>query len=383
MINIDSARDYVTKIHRQMGININIMNEKGIIIASGTPTRIGDFHLAAYELIKSKNFISTIQKSSEDMIGVEEGVNLLLVDRMEPIGVVGVTGNPDEVMSLAKMTKLTMESFIFRNNTNQPDFIESQNISKLRDALLFEQPINPSRIFQLATKIGLRDNVYRATLIVHSHGDNSKEAIQQICQAYTSEQKKSQDILIPIDGQHLVLLKSFPKFEPAEFKNTTQELCQYFDRILSEKRSLKDSITLKYYCSIPTDSLIHYRNSYDCLNWLEDHVRYRSDSVYFINDYVIDYMISCISPDLLKPIFDSYRNVIDNYLDKELFHTTTVALSDTNMSPTEAAKELFVHKNTVLARAKKFKEYLGIQPLSNTNDAILLRAIDSYMSRYH
>lgn len=382
MINIDFARDYVAKINRQLGINVNIMNEKGIIIASGAPSRLGTFHSAAYELIKSKKFISIIDKPSDDQIGVSEGVNLLLVERMEPVGVVGISGNPDTVMPLAKMAKLTIESFLFYNSTSQSDLIESQNIGKLRDALLFEQPINPARIFQLATEVGIRDNIYRATLVLHSTGDNSKEAIQYLYQNYSVEQKKAQDIFLPIDSQHLVLLKSFNRFEPAYFRENMQELCTHFTDTLSSKRNFKDSVSLKFYYTIPTDSLIHYRNSYECLKWLEDHVRYRSDSIFFVNDYLIDYMTNCISPDLLSPIFDSYRDVIDNYLDKELFHTTTVALAATNMSPAEAARELFVHKNTVLARTKKFKEILGLQPLSNTNDAMMLLAIDSYLSKY-
>jgi len=383
MINVELARDYVAKIHRQLGINVNIMNEKGIIIASGTPSRVGDFHLVAYELIKSKNFVSITEKTSDDLIGVAEGVNLLLADRMEPIGVVGISGNPSEVMPMAKMAKLTIESLFFYNNTNQTDLIESQNISKLRDALLFEQPINPTRIFQLATEVGIRDNVYRATIIIHSTGDNSKEALQLLYQNYLNNQKKSQNIVLPIDGQHLVIIKSFPKFEPAYFKDSIRELYDEFTSLIAEKRMFKDSVTLKFYYTIPTDSLIHYRNSYDCLKWLEDHVRFRPESLFFINDYLIDYMTSCISPTLLNPIFDSYRNIVDNYLDKELFHNTTIALASTNMSPTEASKELFVHKNTVLARTKKFKEVLGLQPLSNTNDAILLIAIDSYLTQYH
>ncbi len=383
MINVELARDYVTKIHRQLGLNVNIMNEKGIIIASGTPSRVGDFHLAAYELIKSKNFVSIIEKTSDDLIGVAKGVNLLLADRMEPIGVVGISGNPDDVMPMAKLAKLTIEAFFLHSNTSQSDLIESQNISKLRDALLFEQPINPTRIFQLAAEVGIRDNVYRATIVIHSTGDNSKEALQHLYQSYLSNQKKSQDIPLPIDGQHLVLIKSFPKFEPAYFREIIKELCDDFTGMLSAKRSFKDSVAIKFYYTIPTDSLIHYRNSYDCLKWLEDQVHFRTEPIYFINDYLIDYMTSCISPDLLNPIFDSYRNIVDNYLDKELFHTTTAALASTNMSPAEAAKELFVHKNTVLARTKKFKEILGLQPLSNTNDAILLLAIDSYLTKYH
>ena len=381
MINVEFARDYVAKIHRQLGINIHIMNDKGIIIASSTPSRVGDFHLVAYELIKNKSFVKIIDIDTEDLLGDAEGVNLLLLHRMEPIGVVGVNGSGEDNMSIAKMAKLTIESFFLKNQTNQMDLIESQNISRLRDALLFEQPINPSRIFQLATEIGIRDNVYRAFVIVHSAGDNAKEAIQYLYQSYSSAKKQVQDILLPIDGQHLILIKAYRKFEPVFFRESINELSEYFINLLSDKRFFEDSVTLKLYYTIPTDSLLHYRNSYSCLKWLEDYVHFRTEPHYFINDYLIEYMTSCISPDLLRPLFESYRYVIDNYLDKELFHTTASALASTNMSPAEAAKELFVHKNTVLARTKKFKEMLGLQPLSNSKDAILLLAIDSYLSK--
>nr|WP_314463544.1 sugar diacid recognition domain-containing protein [uncultured Clostridium sp.] len=379
MINVEFARDYVAKMNRQLGININIMNEKGIIIASSTPSRVGDFHLIAYELIKNKSFVKILDADylQEDT----QEVNLLLLHRMEPVGVVGITGNSQDILSIGKIAKLTIESFFLSNQTNQMDLIESQNISKLRDALLFEQPINPSRIFQLATEVGIRDNVYRAFVIVHSTGDNAKEAIQYLYQNYSSGKKQVQDILLPIDGQHLVLIKSYRKFDPVFFRESIAELSEYFMSLLSEKRFYEDSVILKLYYTIPTDSLIHYRNSYSCLKWLEDYVHFRTEPVYFINDYLIEYMTNCISPDLLRPLFESYRYIIDNYLDKELFHTTAAALACTNMSPAEAAKELFVHKNTVLARTKKFKEMLGLQPLSNSKDAILLLAIDSYLSK--
>lgn len=381
MINVELARDYVAKIHRQLGITINITNEKGIIIASGIPSHVGDFHLVAYELIKSKTFIKIIETPTDGLIGVSEGVNLLLLHRMEPIGAVGILGNSDDIMPIAKMAKLTIESFFFKNQTSQADLIESQTISRLRDALLFEQPINPTRIFQLATEVGIRDNVYRAAIMIHTTGDNAKEAIQYLYQGYSSSQKQPQDILFPMDGQHLVLIKSFRKFEPAFFRDSMMELSEYFMGLLKEKRFFEDSVKLKLYYTIPADSLIHYRNSYSCLKWLEDYVHFRTETLYFINDYLIEYMTGCISPDLLSPLFESYRNVIDNYLDKELFHTTAAALASTNMSPAEAAKELFVHKNTVLARTRKFKEILGLQPLSSSKDTILLLALDSYLSK--
>lgn len=48
MINSSFAQNFVNKVNRQLQHNVNIMNEKRIIIASSAPERIGDFHIIAY-----------------------------------------------------------------------------------------------------------------------------------------------------------------------------------------------------------------------------------------------------------------------------------------------------------------------------------------------
>ncbi|MFV0466687.1 MAG: sugar diacid recognition domain-containing protein [Lachnospiraceae bacterium] len=380
MLNIELVNEYVNKIYRQLGININVMNTKGIIVASGDITRVGDFHSVAFELVKSRNFISIVDDHSSENIGVQNGVNLLIIDNLEPIGVVGVTGSPSEVLEIAKMSKITIESYCLQINSVNKEQVGSTEIRKLKDALLFEQPINPTRIFQLSTRLGIRDNINRAALIIHSTGENSNEAISLIYDSLISDVSNAQDIILPTDQQHIVILKAFKNFEPAIFRTKIHEFYSSLADLIYEKYNFSESINLKLYCNLPTNSLVHYRNSYRCLKWLESHVQFKSSPIHHIHDYLIDYLMSCIPDDRLSPLFECYHDIIENYLDKETFHLTAKALANSNMNPTEAAKELYVHKNTIFSRTKKFKEELDLQPLSNTNDAIKLLAIDSYFT---
>ena len=52
MINQVFAQNFVRKMYRQMNLKVNVMNEKGVILASATPERVGDFHMCAYEIIQ-------------------------------------------------------------------------------------------------------------------------------------------------------------------------------------------------------------------------------------------------------------------------------------------------------------------------------------------
>jgi carbohydrate diacid regulator len=48
------AMKFLESLTEKLGYNINIIDEKGIIIASSDKSREGTFHEAAYKLIKEK-----------------------------------------------------------------------------------------------------------------------------------------------------------------------------------------------------------------------------------------------------------------------------------------------------------------------------------------
>jgi len=52
LLNKDIAQKLVNNIMENLGHNINIMNDDGIIIASGSPDRIGTYHQVAAKVIE-------------------------------------------------------------------------------------------------------------------------------------------------------------------------------------------------------------------------------------------------------------------------------------------------------------------------------------------
>ena len=106
------AERFVNQLVTYTKYNINIMNDKGIIIASRNKDRVGTFHEVAYEIISSRQEMAIADEEDSYRGGVQPGVNLLLQYNNDPIGVIGVTGKPEEVYEIALIIKMAVETMI-------------------------------------------------------------------------------------------------------------------------------------------------------------------------------------------------------------------------------------------------------------------------------
>lgn len=109
------AQQIVDRTMKIIGTNINVMDQYGIIISSGDSQRIGQIHDGALLAINHGDTIEITEQSSHGLKGVKPGINLLLKYNQEIIGVVGITGNPEDIRNYAAMVKMTSELIIERS----------------------------------------------------------------------------------------------------------------------------------------------------------------------------------------------------------------------------------------------------------------------------
>ena len=94
MLDERIAQKMVDEFANTIDFNINIMDENGTIIASADPGRIGTFHEIAWQMLQSGEKTREVF-DDEHLLGTKSGVNMALEYRNSVIGIVGVTGNPD------------------------------------------------------------------------------------------------------------------------------------------------------------------------------------------------------------------------------------------------------------------------------------------------
>jgi carbohydrate diacid regulator len=123
------AQSIVNKMMQQLPYNINMMNEKGYIIASGDASRINTRHVGAVAAIQQRK---TLTMSTSYGKNGQPGVNMPVFFEGQVIGVIGITGDPNIVVPFASLLRTATELLISQNKTNQ---LEQQQANQLNQFL--------------------------------------------------------------------------------------------------------------------------------------------------------------------------------------------------------------------------------------------------------
>ena len=112
-IRRQNARSIVDEMKTAIHRDINIMDENGVILASTNPVRQGQVHQGALRIIR-ENLPSLVIRRDAPEDGVQQGINLPVTIGGRLEGVIGITGDPDEVSAfgdvIKRMTEILLEN---------------------------------------------------------------------------------------------------------------------------------------------------------------------------------------------------------------------------------------------------------------------------------
>lgn len=106
------AQKIVDRAMKITGVNVNVMDHKGVIIGSGDPSRLDQLHEGALNVLSSQGEVDIEAGQETQLQGVRGGVNLPVYSQGEIVGVVGITGEPEEVRKFADLVVMTAELVI-------------------------------------------------------------------------------------------------------------------------------------------------------------------------------------------------------------------------------------------------------------------------------
>ncbi len=122
-LNPTLARMIVEKTMSVINFNINIMDEFGIIIGSGDLERIGQMHEGASLVLSQKRVVVIDDHAVKTLKGVKPGINIPLRVKDDIVGVLGLTGDPDQLQQygglVAKIAEMIIEQSIMQQSIEQ------------------------------------------------------------------------------------------------------------------------------------------------------------------------------------------------------------------------------------------------------------------------
>lgn len=120
-ISEELAKVIVSNIHEVIPEEINFINADGLIIASTDPLRIHRLHTGALTVLRKRERLTV--SNDTQYYGTRKGINMPVFFDDEIIGVIGITGEEQDVIGygkiLQKMTQILVKDAYYRDIRHQ------------------------------------------------------------------------------------------------------------------------------------------------------------------------------------------------------------------------------------------------------------------------
>ena len=370
------AQKFIDKTAKHFEPNINIMNDKGIIIASKDSSRIGDFHEVAYGLLNGTLDTGIVNESGK-YIGTKPGVNLFIDYKNKHVGVICVTGNPESVHSFAGLVKTSMEAILEYEMQMEGERRKKDKTEQFLYHLLFEEKLDMSMAAIMAEELGIKKDLLRAPIIIKY--DHNKYKTKKVTEALMkAERYTTQDIIAMARNEDIIILKAIDTRQSdgtKDYRYVLEGFLQDFLQKLPEDYKPNDFNI--FVGSLQVD-IAKYRDAYN--HAIEVSLKTKEKSgIHFFNDYILNYFRSLVNIKTYDNIFSVYDSLFSEDEKKQITETVET-LSMNNYNVVNSAKTLFIHRNTLLFRLNKIKDVLNIDPISSSADREFLNELAYYFA---
>ena len=366
-----TAASIVAEISGIIGQRINMMDERGVIIASSDPARVGTMHDAARRIVRD-GLPELVVHSDTEYEGSRRGVNLAVELNGKTVGVIGVTGPYEEVSKYGQIIKKITEILLKEEYNKEQRERDDRAKMRFLGEWLYGDPRNINREFhEYGISLGVdisRPRRLFSVAVQPEDGGDSRLA------------QKS------IDGAYRVI-KTFVLNEPDSF------ILASADSLMCGVGMRGDDDMLVLAGTVKTESEIRYpvtvavgvdsagtrvwearvkaeKAMRTCLRSAKKEPRLYADITMEI--------FSAELPDSVKQ--DYIGHVFRNYLPSEI--PALIILLDTfyecEGSVSLASEKMNMHKNTLQYKLKKISERTGYDPRSIKYSSLFYNAIHFY-----
>ncbi|MBO4255744.1 CdaR family transcriptional regulator [Streptomyces griseorubiginosus] len=109
MLSPSLAQEIAADTSAVIGFNVLITDSDGMVIGSGDTSRVGTFHEASVEVVRTQEPATHSAAEAQRLRGVRPGCTLPLVAGGRAVGTVGITGTPAQVRRFGLLVKRQTE----------------------------------------------------------------------------------------------------------------------------------------------------------------------------------------------------------------------------------------------------------------------------------
>ncbi|WP_124057976.1 CdaR family transcriptional regulator [Vaginisenegalia massiliensis] len=339
------ANKIVHAMKKIINQDLNFMNSTGHIIASTDSKRIGHFHEAALRCIQEQKTL--IIDNDQLYQGSKAGINMPVFFNHQVIGVIGITGQPQQVEIYGHVIKQMTEILILEEWQHHHLLHQRSLNRSMIDSILFHDNHSMDSIFTFPKTACL----HIASLnLDHSHW-NTMDINERILNEIDQLQKRNESFWASILDRHLICL--FKDYKVEEINSRLNQLLDLLKPFTSDK--LIFGVSEEF--TIEQTALNYFKQSQYAFEWGQ------FDSLQ--NQPIIHYSqmnLGLLIVNLNEATKLQFKTNILHQIPPEdlVFYQQLVSLyGQYNGSLIQLANHFSMHKNTVQYRINRLYQYTG------------------------
>lgn len=346
------AQEIVDRTMKIIHKNINVMNDKGVILGSGDKSRIDFIHEGALQVIESKAELEIGDLEAERFYGVKAGINFPINFNGEVVGVIGITGSPDDVRSHGELVKMAAEMIL-----QQAVLIDQmQWDERLREELISQLLHGTENLdahyFERISRLGIDLDVPRVAVIITA-SDPSK--VFEIIRG-----RFEKEDLYVLRTDHLVLLKA------VNVKDANWDAARLINKLETWVASVE-----KYKDVHCTISIGNYHPTLKGISESYEEARLAAkvgekidpfNTFYLYEQYKLPAFLAKANELGMGGEMDPYFHQLKMHDKKGELVETLLAYIEEDGEIQAITEKLFIHRNTLRYRLERIAEVTGKDP---------------------
>ena len=366
------AQDIVSRTMCIIPFNVNVMDARGVILASGERGRVGELHDGALLALGRQATVEVDSATAGNMIGARPGINLPLVVGGRLCGAVGLSGEPAAVRQFGELVRLTAEMILEQASLAG----ELQRDSRHREALVLnlirsEAGARPE-LEAWGRRLGLDFRRLQTVFLVELDGADSDATVAAIQRLQLALLAREPALLSATAGpRELVVLDAFEANDAdaeSAARRRQQALSQLLRELCDQPFALSMGMAVRGVGAAAV-SCESARAVARIARRREQQARARRDYSYY--DMALPVLLSGLdagwrAAELRRPLarLDAQRS-------GAALKRTLDAWFANGESATATAAALAIHRNTLDYRLRRIEESTGLR-LGRSEDRLLL-----------
>ncbi|RPF53204.1 CdaR family transcriptional regulator [Aquisalibacillus elongatus] len=330
------ANEVIERLAGDIDFSINIMDKAGLILASTNENRVGEVHAGAQSVLNTLTTVIIDQDNVEEFPNSKPGVNVPVYLNQEVIGVVGITGEPDEVLPIAKVFKVTVEMVIEQIYHERQYFYQEQLLQNWLQKLLHPLMIDEKEVFKQGQRIVEFEETQSYQVLVFQ-SENINLYLDQIKRAISAVA----DPLFTTMLQNEEVISCVPQ-------TISNEMIKSFEKLNLDRIGIGTF----------ERGLMGIRKSYF---YAKDAMKLiTSQNIASVTDYTLEVLTSKLPEDVIQ---DFYQKELDQlkFLSSD-YHKTIKTFVAYDFQMNQTADKLHIHRNTLNYRLDMVSQIVGLDP---------------------